>query len=58
MKIIPMDLNHFIFIIFMITITVWVWLKSLNTCPKSFLNEYNIFKKKYNKLKLNQNFDK
>lgn len=45
-----MDINNFIIIIIMITFTVWIWVKSLNLCPKSFHSEYLILTKKYNTL--------
>lgn len=43
-----MDINNFILIIIMIIFTTWIWIKSINICPKSFHNEYLILTKKHN----------
>ncbi len=47
MKSISLDLLHFAFLLFMLCITAWVWMKSLVTCPKNYSNEYTHLYKKY-----------
>ena len=50
MKTIILDLYQFIFLIFMITFTSWIWMKSIISCPQSFSDEYIILHKKYNQI--------
>lgn len=48
MKTIVLDFSQLLFLIAMISITAWVWMRSLATCPKSFSDEYIVLHKKYN----------
>jgi PAB1-binding protein PBP1 len=50
MKTIVLDLPQFVFLLVMISVTAWVWMKSLATCPKTFSDEYMALHHKYNTL--------
>ena len=50
MKTIILDLYHFVFLILLISSTAWVWIRSLNICPKTYSDEYVMLNHKYNKL--------
>jgi hypothetical protein len=50
MKTIVLDIYHFIFLIIMISATIWIWMRSLTICPKTYQDEYIILYHKYAKL--------
>jgi hypothetical protein len=49
-KTITIEFTQLVLLLCLVGYTVWIWCKSINSCPKSYSEEYITLHKKYNDL--------